>query len=209
MCEGLEQEQITRKIHDTSDVMDASRLPSALTSSLVVVLTGVIHPHQPKGVRRSYKSGCGLSATAEFTPSHVSLLREPWLYSLGERTGHLGHRETADGWGREERFRFTAGQRESQLVWKTPHGHSRMLSVCLRGTNSRDSWLVRASGSCFKLWMEAWRFWWYVNPVSDRLFPAASGLFRSAEAAPSFKYWSFPYTSALSYYFGKTLFVCL
>lgn len=58
----------------------------------------------------------------------------------GERTGHLGHRVTVDRWGREGRFRFTAGRRESQLVWKTPHGHSRMLSVCLWGPNSRDSW---------------------------------------------------------------------
>lgn len=34
------------KIHDTFDVMDASSLPSALTSSLVVALTVVIHPDQ-------------------------------------------------------------------------------------------------------------------------------------------------------------------
>lgn len=46
MCEGLQQREIINKIHDTSDVMDASSLPSALTSSLVVAPTGAIHPDQ-------------------------------------------------------------------------------------------------------------------------------------------------------------------
>lgn len=36
MCEGLQREQIINKIQDTFDVMDASSLPSVLTSSLVV-----------------------------------------------------------------------------------------------------------------------------------------------------------------------------
>lgn len=69
-------------------------------------------------------------------PLHtISLPAEPWLNSLGERIGCLGHNKTLDWWGQEEWFQFTAGQRESQLIWKTPHGHSRMLSVCLWGTN--------------------------------------------------------------------------
>lgn len=38
MCEGLQEQKIINKIHDTFDVMDASSLPSALTSSLVVAL---------------------------------------------------------------------------------------------------------------------------------------------------------------------------
>lgn len=45
-CEGLQPQQIINKIHDASDVMDASPLPSALTSSLVVVPASAIHPHQ-------------------------------------------------------------------------------------------------------------------------------------------------------------------
>jgi len=55
--------------------------------------------------------------------------------SLGERIGCIGHNETLDWWGQEEWFQFTAGRRESQSIWKTPHGHSRKLSVCLWGTH--------------------------------------------------------------------------